>query len=69
MDGWVLATKIKSLFYKIFTPTIVSYGHIYKAYGHFNSWKPFVFDRGPIEDNSLFRHLIQNRSLLRHVLR
>ena len=38
------------------------YVHIYEAYGHFNSWKPFVFDRGPVKDNFLFRHHIQNRS-------
>ena len=42
---------------------LVSCEQIYEAYGHFNSWKPFVFDRGPIKDNSLFRHLIRNRSL------
>ena len=45
-----------------FLHLLVNYGHIYEAYGHFNSWKPFVFHRGPIKDNSLFRHHIQNRS-------
>ena len=45
-----------------FLHLLVSYGHIYEAYGHFNSWKPFVFDRSPIKDNSLFHHFIQNRS-------
>ena len=49
-----------------FLRLLVSYGYIYEAYGHFNSWKPFAFDRSPIKDNSLFRHHIQNRSLLRH---
>ena len=49
-----------------FLHLLVSFEHIYEAYGHFNSWKPFVFDRDPIKDNSLFRHHIQNRSLLRH---
>ena len=41
---------------------LVSYGHIYEAYGHINSWKPFVFDTGPIKDNSLFRHLALSKT-------
>ena len=40
-----------------FLHLLVGYGHIYEAYDHFNSWKPFTFDRDPIKNNSLFRNI------------
>ena len=42
----------------------LSYVYIYNVYRLFNSWKPIVFHRDPMEENSLFRHNVKNMSIV-----